>query len=184
MLDLKAHVVDETFHVGMPGGEISSSLLEGRDPGVGRLRLGGGTESFQVGDALGVVRVPIDVVGLKGGEALLDGDRRRQNPGGLQPGEALLQRGRSVGGNERHGRLSRLQRGQTRIDSCSPVSRRAIPLDEAMVQLVKSLVHRVEEEFERGIHGSETALEAGKMVVIGEGVQDRTNPIPNVSKQL
>jgi hypothetical protein len=38
-----------------------------------------------------------------------------------------------------------------------------------VVKLIEAVVHRVEDELEHWIHGSEAALEACEVVMVGEG---------------
>jgi hypothetical protein len=43
---------------------------------------------------------------------------------------------------------------------------------EVAVKLIEVVVHRVKDELEHWIHGSEAALEACEVVMVGEGFQD------------
>jgi hypothetical protein len=70
--------------------EFRRSLLQGGHPSIPLVLRGGEVELLEIGDALQIVSVTVDVANLKGGEALLDGGREGRDANGLQTGQLLL----------------------------------------------------------------------------------------------
>lgn len=93
-------------------------------------------------DALRVIGVTVDVAGLEGGEALLDGRREGRDADGLQTGQLLLQCG-CGGGGGCCSRVGRFQSCEPGVDSRIPIRRGAIPVGEAAVELVEPVGARL-----------------------------------------
>jgi hypothetical protein len=158
-LDTKANVVQYTLHVRAPRREISHRLLKRRHPVfavIGEMR---NTKGFELGEAVGVLGVAVDVTRL---------ERR----------EALLERGGRVGDRRCGCCLVRRQQVEALIHCCCASRRGGVPISEAAIEVVEAAVHGIQDELQRRIHGTTAALQTGKMRMGRVECQDRRSLIP------
>lgn len=84
---------------------------------------------------------------------------------GLQPSDVLLQRGGSVRGRRGSGSLGGDEGVEAGINCSIPIRSGAVSIGEAAIELVESVVHRVEGELMIWFHDTEATLESSEIGV-------------------